>query len=376
MYHLKTNSMKNRKIFICTALVGLLALTYFSACSPSQAKEDQPVASTSLPVTETIQVQKGMLESSFQLPGELIAFQEVDLYAKVSSFVKKLYVDVGSEVKEGQLLVTLVAPEIVSQVAGAESRLKSQEAIYLASKATYDRLKETSETPGTVSQNDLDIAYARQKSDYAQLDAMKAVYQEMLATKDYLEIRAPFNGIISARNVSAGAYVGPAGTGSSLPIFTLQEQKKLRLVVSVPDAYSSNLENNPEVKFTVKSLVGENFTAKVSRKAGALDTRLRSQRIEMDVYNSDMKLLPGMIAEVVIPMNASDSTYIVPRSAVVNGTEKPFIIRIADHKAERVTVQTGRVANGSMEVFGALNPGDVIIKTASEEIRNGAAINN
>jgi len=369
------NSMKNRSIFIGSALVSLLALTYFSACSSSQAKEDEPAANTSLPVTETIQVQKGVLESSFQLPGELIAFQEVDLYAKVSSFVKKLYVDVGSEVKEGELLVTLEAPEIISQVAGAESRLKSQEAIYLASKATYDRLKETSETPGTVSQNDLDIAYARQKSDYAQLDAMKAAYREMVATKDYLEIRAPFDGVISARNVSAGAYVGPAGTGSSSPIFTLQEQKKLRLVVSVPDAYSSNLQNNPEVKFTVKSLIGEKFTAKVSRKAGALDARLRSQRIEMDVYNNDKKLLPGMIAEVVIPMNASDSTYIVPKSAVVNGTEKPFVLRVVNHKAERVTVQTGRIANGSMEVFGALNPGDIIIKTASEEIRNGAAIN-
>jgi len=375
MYQLKMNSMKNRSIFIGSALVSLLALTYFSACSSSQAKEDEPAANTSLPVTETIQVQKGVLESSFQLPGELIAFQEVDLYAKVSSFVKKLYVDVGSEVKEGELLVTLEAPEIISQVAGAESRLKSQEAIYLASKATYDRLKETSETPGTVSQNDLDIAYARQKSDYAQLDAMKAAYREMVATKDYLEIRAPFDGVISARNVSAGAYVGPAGTGSSSPIFTLQEQKKLRLVVSVPDAYSSNLQNNPEVKFTVKSLIGEKFTAKVSRKAGALDARLRSQRIEMDVYNNDKKLLPGMIAEVVIPMNASDSTYIVPKSAVVNGTEKPFVLRVVNHKAERVTVQTGRIANGSMEVFGALNPGDIIIKTASEEIRNGAAIN-
>jgi len=95
------NSMKNRSIFIGSALVSLLALTYFSACSSSQAKEDEPAANTSLPVTETIQVQKGVLESSFQLPGELIAFQEVDLYAKVSSFVKKLYVDVGSEVRRG-----------------------------------------------------------------------------------------------------------------------------------------------------------------------------------------------------------------------------------------------------------------------------------
>jgi len=367
--------MKNRNILISSALVSLLALTYFSACSSSDAKEHEPAASTSLPVTETIQVQKGTLESSFQLPGELIAFQQVDLYAKVSSYVKKLQVDVGSEVKEGQLLVTLEAPELNSQLDGADSRLKSQEALYLASKATYDRLKETSETPGTVSQNDLDMAYAKQKSDLAQLDAMKAAYREIVDTKNYLVIRAPFSGVISARNVSAGAYVGPAGTGSFAPIFTLQEQKKLRLVVAVPDAYSRYMQNNSRVNFTVKSLTGKKFVAKVSRMAGALDIHLRSQRIEMDVLNDNKELLPGMIAEVNMPMNASDSTLIVPRSAVVNSTEKVFVIRVVHNKAEWVTVQTGREASGNIEVFGAIKPGDFIVKTANEEVRNGSAIN-
>jgi len=97
-----------------------------------------------------------MLSTTLQIPGELLAFQQVDLYAKENSFVKKLFVDVGSEVKAGQLLATMEAPELNSLESAAQSRLKSQEAIYIASKSNYDRLLETSKTPGTISQNDLD----------------------------------------------------------------------------------------------------------------------------------------------------------------------------------------------------------------------------
>ena len=245
------------------------------------------------------------MSSSLQIPGELIAYQQVDLYAKVNSFVKKLYVDVGSEVKEGELLATMEAPELGSQLAGAESNIKSREAIYLASKANYDRLLETSKTPGTISPNDLEQAAARKNSDFAQFQAAQAAYKEIAETQNYLQIRAPFSGVITARNVNPGAYVGPSGKGSELPLFNLQEQKKLRLVLSVPEAYTGYLNHKDEVSFTVKSLPDRPFKAIIKRLSGSIDSRLRSQRVEMDVINNDKKLLPGMVAEVNLPLPAS-----------------------------------------------------------------------
>ncbi|TWV98813.1 efflux RND transporter periplasmic adaptor subunit [Chitinophaga pinensis] len=372
MYHPYTNNMNSIKALAIT--ISLPATLLFSSCSHTEGKsenkenvqEEAPVAAISL--------QKGKLASSLQLPGELIAYQQVDIYAKVSSFVKKLHVDVGTEVSQGQLLATMEAPEISSQLAGAESRIKSQEAVYLASKANYDRLYNTSLTPGTVSKNDLDIAQARMKSDLAQWDAGKAAYREISDNRNYLEIRAPFSGVISARNVSAGAYVGPTGKGSELPLFTLQEQKKLRLVISVPESYTAYLNSSSEVKFNVKAFTGQQFTAKVNRLSGALDARLRSQRIEMDVVNNDKKLLPGMIAEVNIPMDAADSTFLVPKAAVVNSTVNVFVVRVTNGKAERVQVQTGREADGKVEIYGNLNEGDTILAAANEEIREGAEL--
>jgi RND family efflux transporter MFP subunit len=356
--------------------ISLPATLLLSSCSHTEGKSEkkEEAAAREEIATPAISLQKGKLSSSLQIPGELIAYQQVDIYAKVSSFVRKLHVDVGTEVNTGQLLASMEAPEINSQLAGAESRLKSQEAVYLASKANYDRLYTTSLTPGTVSKNDLDIAQARMKSDLAQLEAGKAAYREISDNRNYLEIRAPFSGVISARNVSAGAYVGPTGKGSEFPLFTLQEQKKLRLVISVPEAYTSYLANNSDVSFHVRAFTGRSFTAKVNRLSGALDSRLRSQRIEMDVINNDKKLLPGMIAEVNIPMNSADSAFIVPKTAVVNSTVNVFVVKVNNGKAERIQVQTGREADGKVEIYGNLNEGDTIVTVANEELRDGAEL--
>jgi len=374
---------KIRNSFPSIALLVIYALTaatLFSACSSSDGEENEKkehAAKDSIAVApaETFPLQKGRLSTTLYTPGELIAYQQVDLYAKENSFVNKLYADVGSEVREGQLLASLEAPELASQLASAQSRVKSQEAIFIASKSNYDRLIETSKTPGTISQNDIDQADARQKSDNAQLEAARSAYRTVAETLKYLQVRAPFGGVISARNVNTGAYVGPSGKGSEFPLFTLQEQRHLRLVVSVPEAYTGYLTSRDEVKFTVKSRPGEIFHAKVTRLAGALDNRLRAERIEMDVINNDKKLLPGMIAEVNVPLPARDSTFVVAQSAVVNSTERVFVIRVVDHKAQWVDVKKGREENGKTEIYGKLNEGDTIIKVASEERRDGSPVN-
>ncbi len=368
---MKRISYNNHLVLL--ALCGSLVMAV--GCSSSEGETSpKKAAAPAVPPTEVFVLSKGNLSTSLQTPGELIAYQQVDLYAKENSFVKKLYADIGSEVREGQLLAVLDAPELNSRLAAAESRLKSQEAIYTASKANYDRLYETSKTPGTISQNDLDQAEARRNSDLAQLEAAKAAQKEVLVTKGYLEIRAPFNGIISARNVNTGAYVGPSGKGSAEPLFTLQEQKRLRLVVSVPEAYTGFLDQQHEVKFQVKALPGLIFKATIKRQAGALDTRLRSERVEMDVVNNDKKLLPGMVAEVNIPFPGKDSTFIVPKTAVVNTAERIFVIRVVNNKLEWVDVQKGREVNGKTEIYGELSAGDQLIKVASDEQRDGSEL--
>lgn len=348
------------------------ALTLWLGCGSSHAKDENKPAEA--PVIETVTVKKDKLSTDLKLPGELIAYQQVDIYAKVTSFVKELKVDIGSEVSAGQVLMTLEAPELSSQLAAAESRLKSQEAIYVASKANYDRVLETAKTPGTISQNDVDQAMAKKNSDQAQLDAARAYQKEISTMVGYLEIRAPFAGIITARNVNLGAYVGPSGKGSEFPLLTLQEQKQLRLAVSIPETYTGYLEQGDEVSFTVKSLPNDVFKAQIKRMAGALDLKLRSERIEMDVTNTNKKLLPGMVAEVSIPLGSGDSTYVVPKTAVVNSAEGVYVIQVIDNKAKKIAIKKGRDSGDNVEVFGELKTNDLLVKKANEEIRDGAEL--
>ena len=363
-----------------TALLAIfISAGLLTSCGPDKKQQEEQaqtvaqVDAVETPTVTLVPVKKGKLSSTIAVPGELLPYQQVDLYAKVNSYVKKLLVDIGSEVHQGQLLATLEAPEINSQLAGAQSRIQQQQAIYFASKATYDRLLSTSKTPGTVSQNDLEQAEAKKNSDLANVESAKSAYKEVGASVAYLEIRAPFDGIVTARNVNLGAYVGPGGKGTD-PLFVLQDQTRLRLVVSVPENYTGGLSNIDEVSFTVQALGNKKFTAKIQRLAGALDEKLRSERLEMDVYNKDKRLLPHMFAEVDVPLPSSDGTIILPKTAVVTSTEKVFAIRVVNHKAEWVEVKKGLEADGQIEVYGNLKEGDQVVKQASDEIRDGSTV--
>jgi membrane fusion protein (multidrug efflux system) len=370
------NPMKKIK-YLSFAVSAVLLANILSSCNTSSAEKNKnESADKPKIVIETFSLAKEKFSTRLQIPGELTAFQQVDLYAKVTGFVKQLNVDIGSEVKAGQLLLTLDAPELSSQTIAAESRLKALEATYIASNANYNRLVETSKTPGTISQNDLDLAIAKRNSDLANFEASKASSREINEIKNYLQIRAPFNSIVTARSVNLGAYVGPSGKGSEYPLLTLQQQDKLRLVISVPEAFTGYVRNGDEVTFKVRSLPGETFKGTVKRMAGALDLRLRAERVEIDIANSNKKLLPGTVADVTLLLSAKDSTFTIPKSALVNATEGVFVIKVTDGKAERVDVKKGRELDTKVEIFNDnLRPGDTFVTKGSDEIKNGATLN-
>lgn len=373
--------MKNQqnKLFIALFLAGMGLL---GACGPDKkAKEEQAQTvaqenALDTPTVALIPVTKGKLSSTITVPGELQPFLQVDLYAKVNSYVKTLLVDIGSQVHKGQLLVTLEAPEINSQLEEAKSRIQQNKAVFFASKATYDRLYSTSKTPGTVSLNDLEQAQAKMQSDSANVEAAKSAYKVVAANLAYLEIRAPFDGIITLRNINLGTYVGPSGGGGNQPLLVIEDHKRLRLVISVPENSTGGLNNKSEVTFTVKALQGEKYTGQVKRLAGSLDEKLRSERLEVDVINKDNRLLPNMYADVSVPIPSRDSAYIVPKTAVVTSTEKVFVIRVVNSRAEWVDVQKGRESGDDMEIHGNIKVGDQLVRAATEEIRNGSNVRN
>ncbi|MFT4205012.1 MAG: efflux RND transporter periplasmic adaptor subunit [Chitinophagaceae bacterium] len=356
-----------------------LLLLQFVGCKSDEEKEAKRVAQAqkeqekNKAPEEVFLLRKGTLTTDLQIPGELVSYQKTDIYAKVNSFVQKVSVDVGSQVRKGQLLAEMVAPEISSQISAAYSRWKSQQSTYTASKAFYNRLLETSKTPGTVAGNDLEQAEARANSDYAQLTAAKAYYDEMKVTQSYLTIRAPFDGVITARNINQGAYVGSSGSGDALPMLTLQQQDHMRLVIFIPEGYTSVIHVGDTLQFTTSFLAGQVFSGKIARRASALDQKLRTERVEMDVYpkGSNKTLLPGMTVEVSMPLPMNEASFIVPKTAVINSDAGIRLVRVRDGKFQYEKVSLGKSDEKRIQVFGNLNVNDTIVLSSSEEQREG-----
>lgn len=358
----------------------VLATTFillFGACSTKEKKAEEPQAGMNMPMSfETIKLSKSNPSVPFRLPGELIADQEVQIYAKVSSYVQTLKVDVGSKVSQGQVLMTMEAPEINSQLASALSKMKAQEAIYIATKSTYDRTLKAAQTEGAVSQDAIDQITAKKDADEAQYTASKSVYQEIKAMENYLVIRAPFSGIITERNADIGAYVGPAGKGSDKPLLVVQKDAALRLVLAIPEAHTPYVQLGDTVKFSAKSIPQKVFTGFVVRKAGALDSKLRAERIEIDVQNQDNLLLPRMIVDANITLQSKEPTFFIPKSALVDGNMGVYVMKIVEGKTQKTPVRKGRTNGMTIEIFGNLEPNDEILLKVSEETKENISIPN
>jgi membrane fusion protein (multidrug efflux system) len=356
-----------------------LAVVAIFGLASCQSNSASPAAAgtadtSSIPVVQTFPLKATNFATTLDLPGELRPFQTVDLYAKLNSFVKKMYVDVGSEVSQGQLLATLEAPELDAQLQEAASTLHTREALFRASASTYGRLQRTSRIPGTISPNDLENAYAKMSADSSDWLAARSKYLEAQTMTNYLEIRAPFAGVISVRNVYDGAYVGPAGKGSDRPMLTLEQQSKLRLVIAVPEAGVKDLAPADSIHFFVRPLPGRLFTARISRMAGAMNATLRTEQIQMDVENGSRLLLPGMYATVRLELTGTGRTFVVPAAAIASNSQAQFVLRVRDRRVEWVPVQKGRQDIDSVEIYGALTGGDSLVAKATDELRNGVAV--
>jgi len=320
------------------------------------------------------EVAEAEIGSVVHLPAVLRPYEMVDIYPKINGFIKEIPVDRGSRVRTGQLLLRLEAPEIEQQYMAAKAKYLQAYSLSLASKDDYDRLIVANKMPGTVSAHDLELAKAKMIADSATSQAEMANYKALGATRDYLTVTAPFDGVITERNVHPGALVGPNLKTDDKPMLILQQESKLRLVIDVPEVYSNQLTEHTLVSFRVSTLPGKVFRGAISRAAGSLNMKYRSEAIEVDVKNDNGLLKPGMYAEVNLPVQRNTHSMVVPAAAVVVSQERKYIITVDGDKAHWVDVVTGNSRNDSTEVFGVMSPHARIIVNANDEIRDGTSV--
>lgn len=383
--------MTRRRTFWSFVGMAPLLLLCDSCSSDSWVPAQNPSAqSTPVPSVDVAKVASRKLSITVRLPGELQPYEVVSVYPKVPAFVDSINVDRGSVVKSGQVMVRLVAPELVAQRGEAQSKLQGAEAQRVEAEAklaadegTYQRLKSASATPGVVAGNDLEVAQKAAEADRARLEAVRESVQAAKASlksiseiEGYLQIRAPFDGVVTERNVHPGALVGPTGgSGSQLPLVKVEKTDRLRLVVPVPEKYTAEMAGGAKVAFTVPAFPEQSFTGTIARIAHSVDAKTRTMPVELDVNNRDRRLASGMFPEVLWPVLRSRATLFVPVSAVARTTEATFVVRIRNGNAEWVNVQTGELDGKLIEVFGGLQEGDAVAVRGTDELRPGAQVN-
>lgn len=365
----------------------LPAMASFYACtsagSENKKTETKAAAPARLEMTEVREMQPS---KNVTLPAELLPWNRVNLYAKVKGFASQVKVDRGTWVRKGQVLVQLDAPEVVSEVNQAQAQVQAQQANliqqqskYRASRLTYRRLVETNRMEGAVSLNEVDQAQSRMDADSALVmvaqegvQAARANLRSKQDLKHYLTITAPFDGVIIERNISPGALVGAGEAGK--PLLVLEDTRTLRLTVAIPEAYANQLHKKSQVEFMVNAIPERVFKGSLARSAESLQQDKRSMMAEFDIPNAKGELKSGMYAQVKLPVERSQATLFVPKTSVVTSSEKVFVIRLNGDKAQWVTVDTGNTLDSLIEVFGEVKAGDVLVKKASEEIRDGQTL--
>lgn len=316
-------------------------------------------------------LQSAALDKTISLPGELLPNEKVQVYGKVSGYVKKIYVDIGSSVKRGQVIAVLDAPEMQSKIAESKQRLESVKSKWLSGNDVYKRLAEASKTDGVIAPADLERAKNQVASDAAQLAAANAELRSIQETAGYLTLRAPFSGIVTKKNVDVGAYVGKPG---ERPLLEIEDNATLRLRIAIPEALTGTKAKDGKVQFSLKAIPGKFFDGNLSRKSGSLDVNSRSEIWEFTVSNSSHSLKSGMFADCKLNIQREGKSFFVPFSTVVTTLEKKFVIKIENNLTDWVDVSQGVSLPDKIEIFGNLKDGDTLVLKNNEELKSDTRV--
>ncbi|MBR8837116.1 MAG: efflux RND transporter periplasmic adaptor subunit [Stigonema ocellatum SAG 48.90 = DSM 106950] len=346
------------------------------ACSLDESKKkttEEPSEATNQAAYQLVPVSVESVAKQLSLPGEFLPFYDVALFAKVNGFIKRMPVDVGDKVHRGQQLAVMEAPELESDLSRTLSDLTAARGRLAISQSNYRRLIQAAKTAGAVAPQELDQALAIVMGDSANLTSQQQRVASARQIKQYLQLTAPFDGVVTERVLSPGALVGPTQKDAQ-PILKLKEIGRLRLQVTVPEVYAGQIRQNTPVTYSVSAFPGKVFTGKINRISYNVERSVRAELIEIEVKNPGLQLMPGMYATVGFPVQRQSKSLYVPKSAVVVSMEGSYVITVVNGKTHWVTVQTGNESNNQIEVIGNLKATDQVVVKGSDDIRDNMAI--
>jgi RND family efflux transporter MFP subunit len=298
------------------------------------------------------------------IPAEFRAYVETELNAKVSGFLKKINVDFGDKVKEGQLLAVLEVPELKDELDSAIAAEQRAEADYTNAHLVYTRLVGVNkQNPNLVAQQDIDTAQAKDSVGAAAVAAAKADVGKYQTLFGYTQITAPFDGVITRRSADPGALI-QAGTASDVqarPLVRISDNYRLRLDFPVSVQYVKDIHVDDLVNVRVDSLGGKSFAGKITRFTGKVSDDTRTMITEIEVDNPNLEVIPGMYATVVLKLEPRQQVLTVPTEALSMGKKNTVLIVDQDNKIQERVVTLGLETPTRYEVTSGLKEGERVM---------------
>jgi len=313
---------------------------------------------------QTIRPKRGQIVHKVTLPGNVMAYQEATLYAKVAGYLKTINVDKGDSVKEGELLAEIEAPEMLADLIKAKAEAEAAQLDY---KRVTDAQKKASDlvVPQTV-----DAAKAKSGVAVAGLQRIETLLS-------YAKITAPFSGVITKRWVDPGALI-PAATSSSTSksaaVVTLMDFSTVRIDVAIPDTEAPFIKKDLPVKVTVNELPGRTFQGTITRFSYALDESTKTMATEIEISNPDLALRPGMWAAVEIELQKKENALLIPAEALVIEKNKNSVFVVRDKKALKVALTTGFDDGVNVEILKGCGPNDAVIVAGKQSVTDGQKV--
>ncbi|MGC4038460.1 MAG: efflux RND transporter periplasmic adaptor subunit [Chitinophagaceae bacterium] len=363
----RTPEYKYTKGFIPYILLMLIV----TSCNEQQAKTAVADKVTKTDSIKAFILQTDSVKKAISIPGDLLPDETAQIRAKAQGYIKKLNVDIGSKVTKGQVLALIDAPEIDSRIQELNEKVRAAKSRYLSSRDYYERISIAAKADGVIAPNELERTKNQMMADSSDYNAAVFAASSYRQIGNYLAVIAPYNGTITKRNIVVGSFVGNA---NEQPLFELENNKTLRLRVSIPEIYTNAVLLNNTGELTTRSLPDKKFKAKLARKAGSIDNSTRSEVWEFEIANTNGELKAGSYADVKMQFLRSRPSFVVPVSAVTTTLERKFVIRVTNNSTEWVDVRAGFNIGDRQEIFGELNIDDTLVLKGNEEVKSGLKV--
>jgi RND family efflux transporter MFP subunit len=357
---------------VVLALLGVFTLVERKSQDQALAKETETLAIPTVAVTHPV-AEVG--DESLVLPGTMQSFIESPIYARTNGYLKMWYHDIGSRLRQGELLADIDTPEVDQQLSQARADLNTAQANANLSRITAARFLELIKTDG-VSKQEVDNAVGDLEAKNASVKSSEANVRRLEDLESFKHVYAPFSGVITRRNVDLGNLINAGNGGSAQQLFVLSQTDPLRVYVSVPEVYAASIRAGLGAYLELTQFPGQKFQGKVIRTADAIDLNSRTLLTEVDVPNHDGRLLPGGYAQVHLEVKVSGARMQVPVNALLFRAEGLRAVVVdSNHTARLRPVYVGRDYGTTLEVLQGLEAADWIVINPADSLDEGQKVN-